>query len=47
MVDESAFTPLTARPYLKRELAERVGDGQEPRVPTGESPSEEANWNHS
>ena len=37
MIDKGVFTPLTAKGYLKRKLAERVGDRQELRIPTGES----------
>jgi hypothetical protein len=33
--------------YLKRKLAERVGDRQELLIPTGESPFEKASLNHS
>nr|WP_169302469.1 hypothetical protein [Halorientalis salina] len=39
--------PSTARQYLKRKLAERVGDRQELLIPTGESPFEKASLNHS
>ena len=47
MIDKGVFTPSTARQYLKRKLAERVGDRQEPLIPTGESPFEKASLNHS
>jgi hypothetical protein len=36
MIDKGVFTPSTARQYLKRKLAERVGDRQKLRIPTGE-----------
>jgi hypothetical protein len=39
MIDKGVFTPSTARQYLKRKLAERVGDRQELLIPTGESTS--------
>jgi hypothetical protein len=42
MLDKGVFTPSTARQYLKRKLAERVGDRQELLIPTGESPFETA-----
>jgi hypothetical protein len=42
MIDKGVFTPSTARQYLKRKLAERVGDRQELLIPTGESPFEKA-----
>ncbi|WP_148416367.1 DUF6735 family protein [Haloferax sp. KTX1] len=38
MLDKGVFTPSTARQYLKRKLAERVGDRQELLIPTGEPP---------
>jgi hypothetical protein len=47
MIDKSVFTPSTARQYLKRKLAEQVGDRQELLIPTGESPFEKASLNHS
>ncbi|SFQ20013.1 hypothetical protein SAMN05216277_1333 [Halolamina pelagica] len=47
MLEEGVFTPSTARQYLKRKLAERVGNRQELRIPTGESPFEKASQNHS
>jgi len=48
MLDKGVFTPSsTARQYLKRKLAERVGDRQELRIPTGESPFEKASLNRS
>ncbi|RLM62607.1 MULTISPECIES: DUF6735 family protein [Halorubrum] len=47
MLDKGVFTPSTARQYLKRKLAERVGDRQELLIPTGESPFEKASLNHS
>ena len=37
MIDKGVFTPSTARQYLKRKLAERAGDRQELRIPSGES----------
>ena len=40
MLDKGVFTPSAARQYLKRKLAERVGDRQELRIPTCESPFE-------
>jgi hypothetical protein len=46
MIDKGVFTPSTARQYLKRKLAERVGDRQELLIPTGESPFEKASLNH-
>jgi len=42
MLDKGVFTPSTARQYLKQKLAKRVGDQQELRIPTGESPFETA-----
>jgi len=42
MLDKGVFTPSTAIQYLKRKLAERVGDRQELLIPTGESPFETA-----
>ena len=42
MLDKGVFTPSTARQYLKRKLAERVGDRQELLIPTEESPFETA-----
>ena len=42
MIDKGVFTPSTARQYLKQKLAKRVGDQQELRIPTGESPFETA-----
>ncbi|MCD2201621.1 hypothetical protein LPA44_17305 [Halobacterium sp. KA-4] len=36
MLDKGVFTPSTARQYLKRKLAERVGDRQELLIPTDE-----------
>jgi hypothetical protein len=42
MIDKGVFTQSTARQYLKRKLAERGGDQQELRIPTGESPFERA-----
>jgi len=47
MVENGVFTPSTARQYLKRKLAERVGDQQEARIPTSESPFEKASLNRS
>lgn len=45
--NKGVFTPSTARQYLKRKLAERVGDRQELLIPTGESPFKTASLNHS
>ena len=42
MIDQSVFTPSTARQYLQQKLAERVGNRQELLIPTGESPFESA-----
>jgi hypothetical protein len=42
MLDKGVFTPSTASQYLKRKLAERVGDRQELLISTGESPFEKA-----
>jgi hypothetical protein len=36
MIDKGVFTPSTARQYLKRKLAERVGGRQELLIPTSE-----------
>jgi len=47
MLDKGVFTPSTARQYLKQKLAKRVGDQQELRIPTGESPFEKASLNRS
>ena len=47
MIDKGVFTPSTARQYLKQKLAKRVGDQQELRIPTGESPFETASLNRS
>ena len=47
MLDKGVFTPSTASQYLKRKLAERVGDRQELLIPTGESPFEKATRRHS
>ena len=47
ILDKGVFTPSTARQYLKRKLAERVGDPQELLIPIGESPFEKASLNHS
>jgi len=47
MLDKGVFTPSTARQYLKRKLAERVGDRQELLIPTGESPFEKASLGQS
>ena len=47
MLDKGVFTPSTARQYLKRKLAERVGDRQELLIPTGELPFEKASLNRS
>ena len=47
MIDKGVFTPSTARQYLKRKLAEWVGDRQELLIPTGESPFESASVEHS
>jgi hypothetical protein len=47
MLDKGVFTPSTARQYLKRKLAERVGDRQELRLPTGESSFDTTSLNHS
>ena len=44
MIDKGVFTPPTARQYLKRKLAERVGDRQDLLIPTGESPFEKASY---
>ncbi|SDK21678.1 hypothetical protein SAMN05216226_1521 [Halovenus aranensis] len=38
MIDKGVFTPSTARQYLKRKLAERVGDRQELLIPNGDHP---------
>jgi len=46
MIDKGVFTPSTARQYLKRKLAERVGDRLELLIPTEESPFEKASLNH-
>ena len=35
MIDKGVFTSSTASQYLKWKLAERVGDQQELRIPTG------------
>jgi hypothetical protein len=43
----SRQTPSTARQYLERKLAERVGNRQEVRIPTGESPFETASHGQS
>ena len=47
MLDKGVFTPSTARQYLKRKLAERVGNRQEVRIPAGESPLERADLGQS
>jgi hypothetical protein len=47
MLDKGVFTPSTARQYLKRKLAERVGDQQELVIPTGGSPFKKASLNRS
>jgi hypothetical protein len=47
MLDKGVFTSSTARQYLKQKLAERVGDRQELRIPTGESPFEKASLRQS
>ena len=47
MIDKGIFTPSTARQYLKRKLAERVGDQQELVIPTGGSPFKKASLNRS
>ena len=47
MLDKGVFTPSTARQYLNRKLAERVGDRQELRIPTGDSPFARASMNDS
>jgi len=47
ILDKGVFTPSTARQYLKRKLAERVGDPQELLILIGESPFEKASLNHS
>ncbi len=47
MIDKCVFTLSTTRQYLKRKLAERIGDRQELLIPTGESPLEKASLNHS
>jgi hypothetical protein len=47
MLDKGVFTQSTARQYLKQKLGEWVGERQELRVPTGESPFEKASLNHS
>ena len=46
MLDKGVFTPSTARQYLKRKLAERVGDRKELHIPTGESPFARASSHH-
>ena len=38
MIDKGVFTPSTARQYLKRKVAEQVGDRQELLIPTREHP---------
>lgn len=47
MLDKGVFSPSTARQYLKRKLAERVGDRQELLIPTEESPFKKANLSRS
>jgi len=47
ILDTGVFTPSTAKQYLKRKLAERVGGRQELLIPTGESPFEKASCNYS
>ena len=47
MLDKGVFTRSTTRQYLKQKLGEWVGERQELRVPTGESPFEKASLNHS
>nr|WP_254544813.1 DUF6735 family protein [Halomarina sp. BND7] len=47
MIDKGVFTPSTARQYLKRKLAERVGDRQELLISTGEATFERASLTHS
>jgi len=43
MLDKGVFTPSTARQYPETEAGQaRVGDQQELRIPTGESPFETA-----
>ncbi|MFA9518675.1 hypothetical protein ACERIT_15955 [Halopenitus sp. H-Gu1] len=34
IVDKGVFTQSTARQYLERKLAERIGEQQELRIPT-------------
>lgn len=46
-LDRGLFTPSTARLYLKRKLAERVGDRQELLISTEDSPFEKASLNYS
>lgn len=46
MIDKGVFTPSTARQYLKRKLAEWVGDQQELSITTGKSSFESAGLEH-
>jgi hypothetical protein len=45
--NRAVFTPSTARQYLKRKLVEWVGERQELRIPTDESPFERTSLSHS
>ena len=47
MIDKGVFTPSAARQFLKRKLADRVGDRQKLLIPTDESPFESASLGES